>query len=796
MNRVSKYIPRKQRYSLLAFCLLVFIVYYIFCLPYKLFDAPYAKVLVDKNGQLLSASISADGQWRFPPIDSIPKKFEHALLQFEDKRFYQHWGVDLQSVARAVQQNLSHGRIVSGASTLSMQVIRLSSPHKKRSFLNKLIEMIKATRLESRYSKSEILKRYISHAPFGGNVVGLEAACWRYYQKSPDLLTWSEAATLAVLPNAPSLIHPGRNRKELTEKRNRLLRKLMDAGQLDALTYSLSLDEPIPDAPKALPRWADHLLHTAYQLKAKKEGGGRIKSSLDFYLQKELNRIMKSAHEANAPEYINNSAALVIHVPSGKVRAYVGNAPNTGNSNQGDVDIVMAPRSTGSILKPFLYALCLQDGKYLPDAMIKDTPIQLNGYAPKNFNRSFAGVVPFSKALSQSLNVPFVSALQDYKLERFYNFLQLADYSHINAGADHYGLSLILGGAEANLWDLCSTYASMSRTLRNYTQNNGTYQSSDFEKASWLNSHEISENEPEEHPSHLSAAAIWHTFRAMQKVNRPDEEGNWENFDSAVNIAWKTGTSFGFKDAWAIGVSPDYVVGVWVGNADGEGRPNLVGVKKAGPILFDIFKQLPRSEWFEAPYDDMVQIPICKKSGYRLQKDVCPDVDTIWAPTQGLNAEVCNMHKLVFTNEDGSKEVNAQCYPRERMKRNAYFVLNPTAAHFYKKYDPNYKPNPPLSEACTQTVYANKSMEYIYPSANEKIYIPLELNGKLGKTIFKVAHIQANETIYWHLNDTYVGSTKRFHELALQPPFGKNKITVIDSKGNQISRTFEILSKQ
>ena len=766
-----------------------------FCLPYKLFDAPYAKVLEDKNGQLLSASISADGQWRFPPIDSIPNKFEQALIQFEDKRFYRHWGVDLQSVGRAIKQNLSNRKVVSGASTLTMQVIRLSAPQKKRSIFNKFVEMIKATRLEWRSSKSDILKMYVSHAPFGGNVVGLEAACWRYYHKSPDLLSWSEAATLAVLPNAPSLIHPGRNRKELKEKRNRLLVKLLAAGRMDSLTHNLSLEEPIPDAPQALPRWANHLMHTAYQYEDQKVSRGKIKSSLDLYMQKELTRIIDVAHETNKAEFIHNNAALIIHVPTGKVSAYVGNAPNAGKANQGDVDIVMAPRSTGSILKPFLYALCLQEGKFLPDAMIKDTPIQLNGYAPKNFNRTFAGVVPFSKALSQSLNVPFVSALQDFNLERFYNFLQVADFTHINAGADHYGLSLILGGAEANLWDICSTYASMARTLNNYTENNGTYNFADFDKASWLNTHEIPTEEPHENHTHLSAAAIWHTFKAMQQVNRPDEEGNWKNFDSAVNIAWKTGTSFGFKDAWAIGVSPEYVVGVWVGNADGEGRPNLVGVKKAGPILFDIFKQLPRSEWFDPPYDDMVQIPVCSKSGYRVQKDVCPHVDTIWAPTQGLQAGVCKMHKLIFTNTEGSEEVSAQCYPREKMKKKAYFLLNPTAAHYYKRYDPSFEPLPPISEACAQTLHASQNLEFIYPSKNEKIYIPIELDGALGKVIFKVAHIQQDETVYWHLNDEYQGSTNQFHEMALQPPFGKNLITVIDSKGNEISRSFEILNK-
>ncbi len=788
--------PSQKRYKLLGLCLIVCIVYYIFCLPSKLFDTPYAKVLVDESGQLLSASISADGQWRFPPIDSVPHKFATALIQFEDRRFYSHWGVDLQSVARAIHQNISNRKVVSGASTLSMQVMRLSAPQNKRNLFNKIQEMIKATRLEFRLSKEEILELYTSHAPFGGNVVGLEAACWRYYSKAPDLLTWSEAATLAVLPNAPALIHPGRNRKELQEKRNRLLAKLLDTGHIDSLSYNLSVDEPIPVAPKALPRWANHLMHTAYRYGDQKSREGKIKSSIDIHLQKEVHRIIGQSHSVNDAEFIHNSAALVIHVPSGKVKAYIGNAPNAGFKNQGDVDIVMAPRSTGSILKPFLYALCLQDGKYLPDAMIKDVPIQLQGYAPKNFDRKFSGVVPFSQALSRSLNVPFVNALQEYNLEKFYDFLQDADYSHITASPNHYGLSLILGGAEANLWDLSSTYVSMARTLRDYPNTNGTYQASDFDKASWLANHEIPTMKRTEHSDFLSASAIWHTFKAMQQVKRPDEEGHWENFDSAVNIAWKTGTSFGFKDAWAIGVNAEYVVGVWVGNADGEGRPGLIGVKKAAPILFDIFKQLPRSDWFEPPYDDMVQMPVCRKSGYRSHKDVCPTVDTIWAPQQGLKADICPMHQVVFTNQQGDRQVNATCYPRAQMQKKTFFVLNPTAAYFYKRFDPQYQALPVLAQGCSTTKAKQRNMEFIYPKANDKIYIPIELDGKLGKAIFKVAHILDGEVLYWHLGEEYLGSTSEFHEMALQPPYGKNKITVIDSKGNRISQNFEILNNQ
>jgi len=774
---------------------ITFLCYYcFFLLPTTLFKSPYSKVLEDKDGYLLSASISSDGQWRFPTIDSIPDKFIQSLLTFEDKRYYSHIGVDLLSLVRAIKQNVSQQRVVSGASTLTMQVIRLSTPKNPRSVKNKLIEMLKATRLELRHSKEEILRLYVSHAPFGGNVVGLEAACWRYYAKPPAMLSWSEAATLAVLPNAPGLIHPGRNRGDLMSKRNRLLGRLLEAGKMDSLTYSLSIHEPIPDAPKALPRLADHLLHTAYDISFKNLSHGKIKTSIDIFLQKEVNRILAAAAKSSGAEYIHNNAAVIIHVPSGKVRAYVGNAPEAGYDNQEDVDIIMAPRSTGSILKPLLYALCLQDGKYLPNALVQDVPIQLNGYTPKNFSRTYRGMSPFSSALSKSLNVPFVKALQDYKLEKFYDFLQLSQFSDINAGANHYGLSLILGGAEASLWDLSSTYAGMARILNNYSINNGSYQSSDFNQASWLATHKIPSMQRQQYPTHLGAGAIWNTFKAMQELKRPDIEGDWEIFDSAINIAWKTGTSFGFRDAWAIGINPEYVVGVWVGNADGEGRPNLIGVRKAAPILFDLFKALPQGEWFDPPYDDMVKIATCKKSGYRMNTISCPVADTIWAPKQGLKSKICDLHHLAFVNKDESKRVNASCYPSENMHQKSYFSLSPMEAYYYKRIDPDYRPLPPYAEGCNDRSDLESPLEFIYPSGNYQIYIPLELDGKLGETIFKVAHRESSTTIYWHLNNKYVGSTHTFHELALQPPSGKNIITVIDTKGNTAYKRFEILN--
>ena len=795
-NTSSKNRKRSKKFKLgLGFGLLVLLIYFIYCLPKPLFNSSYSKVLEDEHGHLLSASISKDGQWRFPPIDTLPHTFEQAIIQFEDKRFFNHPGVDLLSLVRAIKQNIQAGEVVSGASTISMQVIRLSKP-KKRTFKTKLIEIIKALRLETSYSKKEILKLYASHAPFGGNVVGLEAASWRYYGKKPALLNWSEAATLAVLPNAPSLIHPGKNRDQLKNKRNKLLSKLLQANQLDSMSYFLALEEELPNAPKPLPRMADHLLHTAYRYNQSEEKIGKITSSLDFYLQQQLEDVLTKAQVHLDAEYIHNTAALVIHIPTGKVKAYLGNAPQAKKEHQGDVDIIQAPRSTGSIIKPFLYALSMYEGQYLPSALIRDVPLQINGYSPKNFDKSYSGLIPYDKALSKSLNIPFVNVLQDYRVDKFYNFLQRCRYTHISKGSNHYGLSLILGGAEASLWELCSTYAGMARTLNGYSDKNSTYAVSDFNDPTWiLNVESDKSKKRKDHPTLLSAGAIWHTFAAMREVNRPDQEGNWQSFDSAVNISWKTGTSFGFRDAWAIGVSPEYVVGVWVGNADGEGRPDLIGVKKAAPILFDIFKLLPRSEWFDKPYDDLIQAPVCTISGQRAHRNVCPHVDTLWIPAKGLNSSICALHKLIYVNQEETVQVNSSCYSSENMLSIAFLDLPPAEAHFYKKSHPDYKPIPPLAESCKNQMLSAQPMEFIYPNNDNKIFIPIELDGSKGEAIFKAVHLDENEILYWHLDEVYIGSTTQFHELALQPKMGKHKITIVDSKSNSVSKEFEILSK-
>lgn len=774
---------------------ILLLVLYYFSLSTTLFNDPYSTVLQDRDGELLCASIADDGQWRFPEVVHVPEKFSEALILFEDKRFRSHPGVDLLSFGRAVKQNIEAGEVVSGGSTISMQVIRLSRKGRSRNVFEKLIEMVLATRLELRYSKDEILALYAAHAPFGGNVVGLDAACWRYFGRDPEALSWAEAALLAVLPNSPSLMHPGRNRNLLKAKRDRLLDKLKEEGKIDDFTCSLAKEENIPEEPKPLPRYARHLL-----TRAAKEGygGTRVLSTVQLPLQVRVEQIVNDHHQRLKGNQVFNGAALVINVKTGDVLAYVGNTTVKEEGYYGDeVDVVTAPRSTGSILKPFLYAAMLDEGKMLPKTLWPDVPILINGFSPKNFSKEYDGAVAADKALIRSLNVPAVNMLRAYRYEKFHPLLERLGMTTLTHPPDHYGLSLILGGAEGSLWDIAGMYASLARTLNHYFVYRGKnrYSSLDIRPLHYVKSDSVDDDGVgDEETSALSAASIYQTFDALKEVYRPGEESGWRYFNSSKKIAWKTGTSFGFRDAWAVGVTPDYVVGVWVGNADGEGRPGLTGTEAAAPVMFDIFSQLPGQRWFLQPHLEMEQITVCAKSGCR-STQACEDLDTVWVAAAGLESAACPYHKKIHVSDDRKFRLHSECASISNMAEVSWFILPPVQEYYFRTKNLTYRALPPYRKDC-QASSSLTSMDLIYPKPNSKIFVPRDLDGNPGQTIFELAHRNAGMTVFWHLDGDFIGSTRKVHYLALNPTEGAHILTLVDETGEYLERHFEVLSKR
>ncbi len=732
--------------------IIALLVAYYFCLPKDLFKGTsYSTVVTDRNGELLGARIASDGQWRFPPSDTVPEKFRTALIEFEDRWFAYHPGVNPVSIARAAAGNIKAGHVTSGGSTITMQVIRMSRG-RERNIGQKIIEAILATRLELRCSKNEIIGLYASHAPFGGNVVGLEAASWRYFGRPPDELSWGEAATLAVLPNSPGEIHPGKNRTRLLEKRNRLLGSLYRHGHIDSLDFVLACDEPLPGEPVALPQEAHHL--TEYYWKT--SPGKRIKTAIDIHLQKQIQAVTDQWNNEFSQTGIHDLAAIVKDVRTGETLAYIGNANPDRKRPGGEVDIIRAPRSTGSILKPLLYCALLQDGEILPNTLLPDVPININGFSPQNFNRQFYGAVPASEALARSLNVPSVHLLRRFGVAKFLDILRKCGMTTLKGSASHYGLSLILGGAEGTLGDITSIYSKLS----------ASYQSADTthtSKGDRLHNFPLKDK-----------CALWWTFDALKEVNRPDEI-DWRLIGSIKKVAWKTGTSFGFRDAWAVGVTADYAVGVWAGNAQGQGVPGLTGARTAGPVMFEIFNLLPikeydseysRNGWFKEPvYGDYIIAEVCRKSGC-LKGVSCESSDTLMLPRKSVKSEPCPHHKVI----DGVRT----------------FILPPSMEWYYRQHHPEYTP------AMEKGKTDSSPMEFIYPENGAVIYIPRQLDGSITGITFNLAHRTPKVNVFWHLDNEYVGQTQMIHQLTLKPSPGKHSVTAVDESGNSISVGFTV----
>jgi len=767
----------------LATITLLFIIY-LFCLPKKLFNNPTATVITSSKNELLGAQIADDGQWRFPHNDSIPDKFKTCIVQFEDEYFYKHPGFNPVSIFKALRDNLKYNNIKRGGSTLTQQVIRLSRKATSRTYFEKIKELILATRLELRDSKDNILAYYSSNAPFGGNVVGLDAAAWRYFNRPATNLSWAENATLAVLPNAPSLIYPGKNQKQLFKKRNRLLNKLLDNQIIDSLTYKLSIAEKLPQKPYLLPQIAPHLL----QKISKKYNGQYIKTSVYKSLQEQVNFIIKTHYNQLRQNEIHNAAVLVLDVRTRQVLAYIGNTP-TDKAHQKDVDVIDKARSTGSILKPFLYAAMLDSGDLLPKTLVMDVPTQFGSYHPENFNKTYDGAVPASRALSRSLNVPAVRMLREFGLDRFHLYLKKLKLKDLKYSANHYGLSLVLGGAESNLWDLCKSYAALSSTLNHFSESSSEYFSNEFCEPTFLASEAINFGNLTNEKTLFDAASIYLTYESLKNVNRPESDESWEFFDGSKQIAWKTGTSFGFRDAWAIGTTKDYVVGVWVGNADGEGRPGLVGIRTAAPILFDVFDALPNSDWFSQPLDAMQAVSICKQSGHRASIN-CNDIEEQFIQISGLKTKPCPYHVLIHLDKTNTFQVNSSCEDLGNINHKPWFNLPPLMAYYYKAKNPFYRPLPKFKSGCLNE--NTVSIDFIYPKANNSIFLPRDFDEKTNDLILKIAHSKPGSMVFWYIDDTFIGSTKDLHELAIKPKQGKYIITVVDQFGNEAERKFHI----
>ncbi|NRA63140.1 MAG: penicillin-binding protein 1C [Pseudobacteriovorax sp.] len=728
-------------------------------------------VTLYRSGDILNMQLTADEQWRIGPLNGISERIRISLIQFEDKRFLSHLGWDPIAILRAVVQNISQGRIVSGASTITMQLARLSLKNSDRSLSQKFLELWFAAGIELTHSKEEILRLYFSLAPYGGNTVGVTAGCLRIFGRICHELSWAEAALMAIIPQ-----NPNKPRAKLKEKRDILIDRLKDHNYLSDLDATLAKLEPIPLKTHKAIR-TGRLLHET--LSTMTPASSRVQTTLDKVIHDHLRNIATSYSGELSKINIHNMAALVIDVSSNEVLAYLSNRPGKSLSrSQGlQIDLIRSRRSTGSTLKPFLYAALLDEGKIHEGFLLPDSPAHFSGYHPKNFDRRYRGLVPAAQALAHSLNVPAVHMLRDYGLHPFYDLLTDLGFSFLSPGPDRYGLTLVLGGAEASLWELSEAYSYLIRASQGLGPTPLTLHKH-------RHSGEIAATSPL-----FSQGAAWLTLEALKRVKRPGLETFWESFSSSRQISWKTGTSFGFKDAWSLGTDGRYLVATWVGNATGQGNRRLTGTRAAAPFMFQIFDSLPAQSTERKPQDALKQIEVCQENG-RLSNGHCSMV-SVEIPKSSPFNRITTEHETIYIDPSTGMRIHGSCHSLHKSKKVDMFLIPPMYLEHINTSSTVYKKPPEWHPECLSQD-EEQIIAIIYPKSNANLYPTKDISKDLNEVVLKAIHNDPKANIYWHLNESFVGTTHSLHELTVSLGKGVYHLTVMDQAGNRSRQIFRI----
>lgn len=703
----------------------------------------YSQVVLDRRGVILSVFLNDKEEFHLKYDGEIPETLKTAVINYEDKKFYSHLGVDYPRIVKSFFNNLFGGKKM-GASTISMQVVKALEPA-KRTYFNKLIEIVKAYKLENEFSKEEILKIYLNNAPYGSNIVGYSTAIKMYFNKNVNDLSYAEASLLAVLPNSPGILNLKKNNDKLEAKRNRLLKTLLDRNLIDERQYKFSLLEKFPTKiyyyDKKAPQFSI-FLKNKYKDKI-------IKSTLDYKLQKKMEQIVFEYSSSMKNIGINNAAVLVLNNKTKEVLAYVASQDFNDKKNNGEIDGLQAKRAPASLLKPFLFALSIDEGLIVPDSIYPDVPIYFGNFYPKNSNNKFTGMVRIEEALTKSLNIPFVKLLSDYGVDKFYYFLEDND-KYPESSFDKFGLSLILGTREMRAVDMAKLYMG----LANYGEISDLKYVSD-------------EEQPKTHKG-FSKGASYITLDTLTRVVRP---GNENLYTRERPISWKTGTSYGMKDAWSVGVSPDYTVLVWLGNFNQKPIFSLSGVETAGNLLFRIFNVVDlHSKTFEKPVNDLKEIEIDEKTGYRKFYEV--ESKKVSYPKDAKLLRISPYYKKIFVDENNI-EIDSRNSNFDKRIEKIVIEYPIEVANYY----------------FLNGVKENKSVKIAYPSQDLKIFVPRDFDGY--KKISVKLYNPNNEFVYWYINESYIGFSNE-SEKFLELDAGEHKLTIVTEDGKTDEVKFKI----
>jgi penicillin-binding protein 1C len=773
--RLAKWAGRRP-YTAASLLLAAAITGYLAFPPGDLFTKEYSTVIQDRNGAILYVSAARDGQFRFPPItETLPAKYVTTLRAKEDKRFFRHFGVDVLAIGRAAWNNRTGTGVRSGASTITMQVARMSC-RGRRTYLNKIREIALSFRIELHCGKERILRLYAANVPLGGNVVGVETAAWRFLGHPMEDMTWSEAALLTVLPKNPSGMNLQRNRGALKQRRDRLLNKLFALHAIDSLTLVSAMGEPLPHIKYFPSICAPH----AGFARRRPRTGNRIRLTIDRAMQEKTEELLRQHHRTLAAQGIANMAALVVETATGRVAAYVGSQDYNDTAVNGRVDGVVSRRSPGSLLKPFLYAKMLDKGDILAGAKIHDIPTYYGTFSPSNATRDFQGLVSVRDALTQSLNVPAVRSLNRYGLDDFYWFLKSAGLGGLFRTPEGYGLPLILGSCEASLWELTQLYADLGNLGERKTL-------CLVEGAAGQN----------ERFRLCSAGAAWQILRILSQVSRPEAEYYWRYFNNQVPVAWKTGTSYGQKDGWAIGVNAQWTIGVWSGNFTGRGNASLSGGASSGPLLFMLFNEFTDRNapmWPAEPWRDLAPVTLCASSGYRATS-ACPKTVIGSHPRCSETIASCPFHRKFLISKKHGYGVCSLCWDLGDTAWITREIYSPALTNFFVSRGRVCDTFPRHNPSCS-AVHEEASIEILYPPPGVRLFVPRNVAGEYEKVVLRAALRGKNASLLWYIDDRFIGQTQGKHEQAVDLQTGYHELFVQDEEGNSGQAKFLAIRKK
>lgn len=745
-------------------CLAVILFVMLDCLFPVAAGIEYAPLIKAKDGTVIHAFLTRDQQWRFETkLSELTPELKEAILFKEDKQYYHHFGINPLSVGRAIVNNVFHLRRTSGASTITMQVARLLSP-KKRSYLNKCIEMFRALQLESHYTKDEVLELYLNLAPYGSNIQGVKAASLLYFNKSPDQLSLAELTALSIIPNRPNSLVMGRDNAYIVQERNKWLHRFAKSGLFKAATIRDAMSEPLTAYRHTAPNGAQQL---SWRLRGMQPGKLEIRSTLDAVMQRKAESIVLNYTNALRLRNIHNVAVLVLDNKTHQVCVYIGSPDFNDRAHNGQVDGVKALRSPGSTLKPFLYGMAFDAGIATPQTVIADVPINVAGYTPENYDMQFRGKVSIDDALRQSLNIPAVKTLRTLGVPAFTQGLSKAGIYSVWQQRRRVGLSMILGGVTVRLEELTTLYSAFAN---GGVANPIKWVMADGSLATdTLPAHRI-----------LSPAADYMVCKTLSELTRPDLPNMYDAARNVPRIAWKTGTSYGRKDAWSVGFNARYTIGVWLGNFDGHGVPGLGGASTATPLLFELFNALDRdagSEWLQAPAALSARY-VCKETG-KLPADFCGDqVMDYYIPGISTN-ERCEHQRNVWVAADGAYAYCTSCLPSSGYQTKAYPSVSSEMAAWYDEHHISYAHMPPHNPACGRLFDGQAPV--ISTLQDGMTYLIIDK----GRQELQLGCNTANDVqkVYWYLNDKFFAASKAGERIFFKPEHATVKISCTDDKG-------------